>query len=130
MMERAARVWETAFIRPARKYFPRLQGSNYDYKRWSGQLCVPRDNGWMFCDTRGPGGAASGGLSSTPMYNGFDQEAVAVALQLHYGVKNYSLTPFNVMRFAAMQGRSLVLGGMRTQPPTLVKPWISYSGCH
>ena len=128
MMERAALVWETAFIQPARKFFPRLTGSNYDYKKWSGDFCVPRDNGWMFC-AAGQGGAASGGESTTPMYNGF-YPAVESVLRLHYGVRNYSLAPFNVMRFAGMQGRGLVVGGMQAQPATQVKPWITYSSYH
>ena len=95
MMERAAKVWETAFINPARKYFPSLRASNYNYQRWSGNLCVPSDHGQMLCGTGVSGGAASGGLSSIPMYNGFDP-AVAVALRSQYAVKNYTLTPFNM----------------------------------
>ena len=130
MMEQAASVWEAAFITPARKYFPKLLGSNYDYKRWDSRFCVPRDSGWMFCDTDGPIGAAWNLTANTPMYNGFSPTAVAAALLLHYGVQNYSLTPFNIMRFAAMQARSLVFGGLQTRPPTLVKPWITYGSYH
>ena len=120
--------WSLAFVRAARKYFPKVMASNYRYRKWTMHLCIPESQyGVMVCNS-GSGsvvGGDSNGYSTQNLYNNDANMAAADTLQHFFGVSDYLWEPMNQLRFAALTVRGMVLGGKSASGgvDVPVKPW-------
>ena len=127
MIERAAAYWDRAIYAPARRHFPLLKGSDFNYYKWSGRFCIPDGYEGNYCDSNGSTGAVGGGdrlgFSSMPLYLIFAPN-IPGTLQQRFNVSGYAFSAFNTIRLNTIQVRGMVFGGLATQPPTRVKPWI------
>jgi hypothetical protein len=153
MVERAVAYWDRAVYAPARRHFPSLRGSDFqcksdtflelscrfavsltvktcvsDYK-WASGYCIPDGYEGNSCASTGSTGAVGGGdshgFSSMSLYLVFAPN-IPATLQKRFNVSDYAFSAFNTIRLNTIQVRGMVFGGLATQPPTPVKPWIGW----
>ena len=134
---RAVSYWEVSFFAAAKKYFPRVRGSNLGYTKWTSEYCIPDGDSFMPClDLPKLSGAVPGGdqngVSTYQHYNDFDLLGTAAeggyrgVLAKYHNISNYTKTAFSVMQVSTIQVRGMVLGGMQSTPPVPVQPWIAF----
>jgi hypothetical protein len=137
MQGRVVATWEQMFYAAAKRYFPHIRASNWEYRKFSSELCPPDEHGWLRCRVRDSTGYVPGGdrngFSTTMMYNGFTNApnwaspGVPSVLRQFFNVSgNYSTDAFGVARVFVFQARGMVAGGLASGAGTPVKPWITF----